>query len=246
MSINVPNFYTVIIGSELLNGRRKDAHFSFINIELLKRGWEQKANFVIVDKPEFIEDVFSLIKKDTNSVLFCFGGIGSTPDDCTRVCAANSFTNGKIQYHKKAKEIIEKQFGQDAYPHRIEMSNLPLNAKLLDNPINNVPGFYLEKRYFFVPGFPNMAHPMILQALDNYYPKSKLKQRLTLTAHCSENELIDTMKQIPNNIELSSLPSMIDNRKKVVISLASYDKEETTFYFEMFLTYLKNNKISWS
>ena len=36
------NFYSVIIGTELLNGRRKDAHFEFLNQELLKRGWEQK------------------------------------------------------------------------------------------------------------------------------------------------------------------------------------------------------------
>lgn len=99
MSINVSNFYSVIIGTELLNGRRNDAHFAFINRELRKRGWEQKANFVIVDKPEFIEDIFALIKKDTNAVLFCFGGIGSTPDDYTQVCASNSFTNSKMQYH---------------------------------------------------------------------------------------------------------------------------------------------------
>ena len=43
------NFYSVIIGTELLNGRRKDAHFSFLNEELLKRGWEHKASFVIID-----------------------------------------------------------------------------------------------------------------------------------------------------------------------------------------------------
>ena len=83
--LDKPNFYSVIIGTELLNGRRNDAHFSFINTELIKRGWEQKANFVIEDKPSFIEDVFSLIYKDKNSVLFCFGGIGSTPDDYTNI-----------------------------------------------------------------------------------------------------------------------------------------------------------------
>jgi len=54
------NFYSVIIGTELLNGRRKDAHFDFLNSELLKRGWEQKASFVIKDEPPFIEDIFIL------------------------------------------------------------------------------------------------------------------------------------------------------------------------------------------
>ena len=56
------NFYSVIIGTELLNGRRKDGHFDFFNKELLKRGWTQKANFVIKDDPKFLEDVYNLIK----------------------------------------------------------------------------------------------------------------------------------------------------------------------------------------
>ena len=70
------NFYSVIIGTELLNGRRQDAHFSFLNKELLKRGWEHKGSFVINDEPPFMEDIFSLIKKDPKSVMFSFGGIG--------------------------------------------------------------------------------------------------------------------------------------------------------------------------
>jgi len=63
----MPNFYSVIIGTELLNGRRKDKHFEFVSSELLKRGWSLKANFVLKDDPEFLEDVFRLIKSDKNS-----------------------------------------------------------------------------------------------------------------------------------------------------------------------------------
>ena len=100
------NFYSVIIGTELLNGRRKDAHFDFLNSELLKRGWEQKASFVIKDEPPFIEDIFNLIKKDPDSVLFSFGGIGATPDDYTRQAAANVFTNGEMEVNEGAKRAI--------------------------------------------------------------------------------------------------------------------------------------------
>ena len=58
------NFYSVIIGTELLNGRREDAHFPFLNSELLKRGWTHKGSFVIKDEPDFINSVFQLIKND--------------------------------------------------------------------------------------------------------------------------------------------------------------------------------------
>ena len=68
MQVKKPNFYSVIIGTELLNGRRKDAHFSFLNAELLSRGWEHKASFVITDAPQMMLNIFNLIKNDPNSV----------------------------------------------------------------------------------------------------------------------------------------------------------------------------------
>jgi len=228
------NFYSVIIGTELLNGRRKDAHFSFLNNELLKRGWEQKASFVIKDEPAFIENLFRLIKNDPDAVLFSFGGIGSTPDDYTRVCAANVFTDGEMEENKNAKKRILDKFADDSYPHRINMATLPLNAGLLHNVVNNVPGFYLEDKYFFTPGFPSMSQSMIIEALDKFYPKNKEKFRYFLKAHCSENDLIDSMEKIPEHIDFSSLPQIEGEKRFVVISVASYDESEAKQYFKLF------------
>ena len=104
------NFYSVIIGTELLNGRRKDAHFAFLNQELLKRGWEHKASFVIEDDKELMLKIFNLIKSDEHSVMFCFGGIGATPDDFTRQIAADAFTNSQMEFHEEAKKRIENRF----------------------------------------------------------------------------------------------------------------------------------------
>jgi len=238
------NFYSVIIGTELLNGRRKDAHFEFLNNELLKRCWEQKASFVIKDEPPFLEDIFQLIKSDKDSVMFCFGGIGATPDDYTRQSAANVFTDGNMEINKGAKELIINQFKDDAYPHRINMANLPLNAKLLNNVVNNVPGFYLEDRFFFTPGFPSMSQSMIIEALDKLYPKNTPKYRQTLTAQCSENLLIDIMKKIPSHIDMSSLPQIKDSKRNVVISIASMDERESIKYFNLFKDFLNENEVS--
>ncbi|PIF03959.1 MAG: molybdopterin-binding protein [Arcobacter sp.] len=238
------NFYSVIIGTELLNGRRKDAHFSFLNKELLKRGWEQKASFVIKDEPPFIEDIFRLIKNDPDAVLFSFGGIGATPDDYTRVCAANIFTNGKMEVNEGSLECILQEFGQDAYPHRVDMANLPTNAKLLHNVVNNVPGFSLEGRYFFTPGFPSMSQSMVIEALDRFFPKNKEKFRYFLKANCSENDLIDIMKQLPKNLDFSSLPQISGTKRTVVISVGSYDKDEAKKYFNLFVDLLKKENIT--
>lgn len=99
-----PNFYSVIIGTELLNGRRIDAHFAFLNQQLLSRGWEHKASFVINDDINLMENIFNLIKNDPNSVMFCFGGIGATPDDYTREIAGKVFTSGAMEFHEEAKK----------------------------------------------------------------------------------------------------------------------------------------------
>ena len=170
--------------------------------------------------------------------MFCFGGIGATPDDYTREVAGKVFTNGKMEFHEEAKNRIINQFGNEAYPHRINMAYLPINAKLLKNVVNNVAGFYLEDRFFFTPGFPSMSQAMVIEALDKLYPKSNIeKYRKVMTINASENDLIDTMKKIPENIDLSSLPKILGDKRKVVISLAGYDKDEVEKYFGLFIDY---------
>jgi len=239
------HFYQVIIGSEILNRRRKDRHFDFLSTELTALGEKLHASFIIEDNKQLIENVFTLIKNDPESIMFSFGGIGSTPDDLTREIAAKVFTGKPLILHKEAKERIINQFGDDAYPHRIHMAELPENAGLLDNPVNNVPGFSLENRFFFVPGFPQMAHPMIKQALSNILPETKPIYRKTFTALVSENDLIEMMKKVPKEIELSSLPAFSGNRRIAVISLCSKDSTLIKLWYEKFIEFMKNKKIAW-
>lgn len=241
------NFYSVIIGTELLNGRRKDAHFSFLNEELLKRNWEHKASFVIEDDTKLMGDIFDLIKADENSVMFCYGGIGSTPDDYTRQIAAKIFTNSKMEYNTKAKELILAQFGDEAYPHRINMAYLPINAKLLKNVVNNVPGFYLEDRFFFTPGFPSMSQSMVIEALDKHYKIGIKKYRKVLTAFCGENDLIDTMKKVSSDVELSSLPKLINGKRKAVISISSNIENQVSVdkNFKLFVDFLEESRVDY-
>ena len=64
-----------------------------------------------------------------------------------------------------------------------------------------------------------------------------------MTIETSENDLIDIMKKIPSHLELSSLPKILGDKRKVVISLAGYDKDEVdTNIFELFIKFLEENK----
>ncbi len=221
-----PDFYAVIIGTELLNGRRGDSHFAYLNSELLKRGWEQKASFVIKDDPQLLEDIFKLIRNDENAVMFSFGGIGSTPDDFTREVAAKAFTDTPLVRHEEAEEIIIKRLKERAYPHPIRMADLPQGADLIENPVNKMPGFSLDKRFFFLPGFPQMAHPMMSAVLDSYYPQAAEKFSCNFMVETSEAILIDIMITLPKEIELSCLPQFLEGGKRQAeIYLAYHDRK---------------------
>lgn len=237
------NFYGCIIGSEILNGRRIDKHFEFLKNELQKYGHELFASFVIKDDEDLIKNIYRLIKEDKNSVMFSFGGIGATPDDLTRAIAAEVFTAQPLQRDKKFEQDIIERFQEEAYPHRINMADLPQNSELIFNPINNMSGFSIENRYFFTPGFPEMSHPMISSIIERLFSNVVKKYRMTLLAQTSENTLIEIMKQIPKEIELSSLPILKENKASVEISLCGFDKLRVERYFNLFSKFLHDSNI---
>ncbi len=239
------NFYAIIIGTEILNSRREDKHFNFLRLELQKYGHELFASFIIKDDKKLIKNCYELVKTDKKSVLFSFGGIGSTPDDLTREIAAEVFTSMALVRHKQFERDIINKFGSESYPHRIHMSDLPQNSGLLFNPVNNMSGFSLEDKYFFVPGFPEMAHPMIREVIQKLFSLSQKKYRYTLLANTSENTLITLMKELPSHIELSSLPIFKDKKASVELSLSGYEEKDVLYYFNLFCKELSTSNIEY-
>ena len=245
-------FFTIIIGTEILNRRRVDAHFDFVSKALLEKGYKLTGSFVIEDDPALIVQTIKFIASQENPVLLSFGGIGSTPDDYTRKCAAIALRNGNFVVHKEAKRIIEERLGSDAYPHPIKMAELPKGAKLLDNPINKMPAFSLDERYYFMPGFPDMSHPMVDEILEKLIPNNKKYYRHTLTAHCKENLFIEIMENMPKDVEFSSLPKLhTDNNSKksswqVSISVASENKILAQQSFDMYIDLLEKKNITYT
>ena len=239
-------FFALIIGTEILNGRREDKHFNFIRDILSERGFHFSGSFTIEDDPKLIVDTIKFISSIPNSVIFSFGGIGSTPDDHTRISAAKALKDGKLYRHSEAENIIKEKLGDRAYPYPIRMADLPKDAKLLENPVNKMPAFYLDNRFFFMPGFPQMSHPMVEWILDNIFGGSSEKAyRKTLLANCRESELIDTMEKLPEDVELSSLPKLTDGSFKVSISLSSHNIEALEQAYSMFVDILNEKNITY-
>ena len=127
-------FGLMIIGSELLTGKRQDAHLARA-IEILgERGLELSWCKLLTDDLELITAELRHSLKD-RQVVFSFGGIGSTPDDVTRQSVARA-AGVRLVRHPEARALIEERFGEAAYPHRIRMADLPAQCTLC--PIQSI------------------------------------------------------------------------------------------------------------
>lgn len=207
----------ILIGDELLSGLRQDKHMGKI-LEFLKaRGLPLAWVRMIGDDWELLVRTLHETMQG-NDIVFSFGGIGATPDDLTRQAAAAA-SGRRLLRHPQAVALIEGRFGEGAYPNRIRMGELPDGSILLPNPVNQMPGFKLGHHHF-VPGFPDMAWPMVEWALDTFYAHHfdttpPVEQRWLLR-EVLESELIPMMEELLRTfptVRLSSLPSTTIRRQ---------------------------------
>ncbi|WP_417551335.1 competence/damage-inducible protein A [Methylophaga sp.] len=202
----------VIIGDEILSGKRQDKHFNQLQIMLAKRGLELSWTLIVGDDPQQLERAlrYSMSSED---LVFSFGGIGATPDDRTRQTVAK-IADVPLIPHPEATAEIEARFGEDAYPNRILMGYLPEGSRIIPNTINRIPGFSYANHHF-TPGFPEMAWPMVEWVLDNLYAHLKNQrpaaEQIIFVQRGRESDLLPVMNQIVNDypqLKLSSLPHL--------------------------------------
>jgi len=227
----------IIIGDEILSGRRQDKHLAHTITTLALRGLELTWARFCGDDEILLSKEFRYIH-ESNDICFSFGGIGATHDDKTRQAVASAL-RVSLEQHPDAVREIEARFGQDSYPYRILMADLPLGANIIPNPYNRIPGFSVDHIHC-LPGFPEMAWPMLKWVLDNLYPQLRAEQpvQLILTlpdAH--ESKLIDLMSDFQNRhptVKLSSLPRFLNqDQRELELGLRGMRKDVDIAYEEL-------------
>lgn len=201
----------LVTGDEQLSGKRQDKHLAKV-IELLKaRGMSlSRATYVGDDEDAIAAAIAESVRR--GEVLFCSGGIGATPDDRTRQAAARAF-GVPIERHPEGEALIVAEYGERAIPSRVLMAEFPKGASLIPNPVNRVPGFSMGRCYF-VPGFPEMAWPMLEWVLDHrlvhlHRSDTRVEFALRVIGTSGEGDLLPLMEQTLErfpDIRLSSLP----------------------------------------
>ncbi|MBZ0105282.1 MAG: competence/damage-inducible protein A [Sulfuricella denitrificans] len=222
----------LIIGDEILSGKRRDGHFAHVVEALAGRGLELAWCRIVGDVPARIVQHLRETHA-TGDLVFSFGGIGATPDDHTRQCAAIA-ADVPMQRHPDAVSEIEAQFGPDAYPRRILMADLPAGSTIIPNPVNRVPGFSL-RHHHFLPGFPQMAWPMMAWVLDTRYPDLRNlapeREEIFTALDVSESYLLDLMNEFVvryPEVRFSSLPHLgADGARRIEFGLRGRSTEVT-------------------
>lgn len=210
-----------IIGDEILTGRRRDRHLAAV-IDILKRrhmtlSWAA----VLGDDLEVLEAHFrqSIARGD---VVLSTGGIGGTPDDLTRLAMAGAL-GVSLQAHPDGLPVLQRKFGDKLTPERRRMVEFPEGAALIPNPVNQIPGFSIAGHHC-VPGFPEMAHPMLEWVLERYYSYTAeaTSEHAVTIEDCPESRLIPLMEQLMADyptVKVFSLPNISGSHRKVELGV---------------------------
>ncbi|MES2977235.1 MAG: molybdopterin-binding protein [Pseudomonadota bacterium] len=240
----MPSFGLIIVGDEILSGKRADKHMPKV-IELLgARGLQLDYADYVGDDPDRITATLARAfasARANGDVVFSCGGIGATPDDHTRQCAARAL-GVELELHAQARLLILERM-QDmareqgiAYEpdrtdntHRLNMGVFPKGANIISNPYNKIPGFTVDAGHgavHFVPGFPVMAWPMIEGLLDSRY--APLHQK---NAHLEKSVIV------MGSMEAALTPLMLDIESRhpgvKVFSLPSVDHPQYGRHIEL-------------
>jgi molybdopterin-biosynthesis enzyme MoeA-like protein len=215
----------IIVGDEILSGKRADKHMPKV-IELLgARGLQLAWAEYVGDAPERITATLKRAFASGNVVFSC-GGIGATPDDHTRQCAGQAL-GVALELHPQAEDLIRERMqdiareqGTPYEPdrpdniHRLNMGVFPKGARIVPNPYNKIPGFSVGHVHF-VPGFPVMAWPMIEWVLDDQYKhlfgRERYAEKSVIVFGSMEATLTPLMEEIERDhpgVKVFSLPSV--------------------------------------
>lgn len=202
----------LVIGDEILSGKRQDRHLARVIATLAARGlglaWARYEGDDRAALTATLRDTFA-----RGDIVLSFGGVGATPDDHTRQAAAAAL-GVPLQRHPEAVAAIEAQFGAAAYPHRVLMAEFPAGAAIIPNPVNRVASFSVRDHHFF-PGFPEMAWPMLDWVLATRYAGLAVPltgERAIVVHGAGESQLLPLMNECVARypqLKLFSLPSFL-------------------------------------
>ena len=231
----VSGFGLIIVGSEILDGRIRDQHFDTCRMLLEAHRLPLVYTQILKDDPPLIT---SQLRWALGQAIpfFCSGGIGGTPDDHTRYCAADAL-GVPVETHPEGLKILqEKLAGEPMRDPMLRMVQFPRGAELIPNPVNRIPGFSIGNGHF-VPGFPEMAQPMMDWVLLKKYEKGPQTLRHSMilpgAREADLTHILDALTAQFSALSISSLPRINGSGGEVELSIQGEPEQVVQAYGKM-------------
>jgi nicotinamide-nucleotide amidase len=154
----VKDVVVIVVGDEILQGRRTEANAAWIARELFSMGVPLSEVRIVSDTPGSLVEAISELRR-SGRVAISTGGLGPTRDDRTRGEAAQAFGRPLLRDEEALSQVkarydrIERPMDESAYLQ----ADIPQGARVVFNPAGSAPCFLLEEdgfRLFCLPGVP--------------------------------------------------------------------------------------------
>ena len=188
-------FGALIIGDELLVGKREDKHLGFLIRALANRGLRLDWAHYLGDDPARLTD------------------------------AAAALGVPLKLHPEAEREIRARFPGQEVTPQRLAMGEFPQGAKIIPNPVNRIPGFSLADHHFvpgFPQMAWPMAEWVLDTRYRDRFDSQKWAEESMFVYEVGESQLIPAMKTVESEfkgVKVFSLPSMGAKGERIHVEL---------------------------
>jgi nicotinamide-nucleotide amidase len=193
----------IAVGSELLGSSHPETNSLFLAEKLAGRGIEVRWKTIVRDVHDDI--AFALNQAiDRAKVVILTGGLGSTIDDCTREVVAE-VTGRPLRRRKRAVDLLRSRYasyGRELTSRLIRQANIPLGAKMLENPVGSAFGFLAHYRGGLIVALPGvslegkaMFDEQVAPTLDKHLKQTHvLNRQVFQTFGQTESEIDDRLR----------------------------------------------------
>ncbi|MFK8000139.1 MAG: CinA family nicotinamide mononucleotide deamidase-related protein [Polyangiales bacterium] len=192
------------IGTELTRGELVDSNSAWLSDRLTAQGIEVLEHISVDDDPDRIAGTLQRLST-VHSWVFVTGGLGPTTDDLSALSAARAMG---VELSRRAEliarlETLYSARGRTLTEVSRKQADLPIGARVLDNPIGTAPGFSVilgECLFFFMPGVPREMKAIFQNVLSELPTKAGRTQTHLRTYGIPESELGQRLQDIESLI----------------------------------------------
>lgn len=194
------------IGDEITLGQNTDTNSAWIATQLVELGVVTIEHVTVPDDQHAIAALFERLAQSV-PLIICTGGLGPTPDDCTRQALAQAMGEELVE-DREAIGWLEEFSARLARPlpeaNRVQAMR-PVTATLIHNPNGTAPGIHARLSVgaaptdiYCLPGPPREMRPMFTNAvapgIDN--PAGHVRTRFINTFGLGESAIAERCHEL--------------------------------------------------